>query len=77
MKIEIEPYNENWKDQFKIICAELKEILAPINPQIDHIGSTSITGLSAKPIIDILIGVEKEIHLDNSVVLLSNNEYIF
>ena len=37
---------------------KLKKLLKNFNFQIEHIGSTSIIGCSAKPIIDIAIGVQ-------------------
>lgn len=51
MKIIIEPYNPDWPEKFN---AE-KERLLPIlgNVAIEHIGSTSVPGLAAKPTIDI------------------------
>ncbi|MBO1580680.1 GrpB family protein [Bacillus sp. XF8] len=57
-EIIIEPYNSNWHTEFmkekeKFITLLKKEILA-----IEHIGSTSIEGLGAKPLIDMMIGVE-------------------
>lgn len=58
MKIELEKYSPFWKDQFGDIKTELIEKIGFLNPHIEHIGSTSIEGLSAKPIIDILIGLE-------------------
>ncbi len=50
-------YNPLWKDRF----AELKNLLEPIWKSaiaIEHIGSTSFPGASAKPVIDILIIVK-------------------
>lgn len=56
--VQLEEYNLNWEKQFayekdKIIEAIGKHIL-----EIEHIGSTSIKGMVAKPIIDIMVGVK-------------------
>ena len=59
MKIEIEKYNPKWIEEFIQLKQELTSILKFLNPKIEHIGSTSIQSLSAKPIIDILIGLNK------------------
>ena len=48
----IEDYNENWINQFNEIKNVLETNLSRII-KIEHIGSTSITGMLAKPIIDI------------------------
>ncbi|MBI3260726.1 MAG: GrpB family protein [Ignavibacteriae bacterium] len=57
MIIKVEPHNPDWSRQF---ADESKRILAAleiVNPIIQHIGSTSVIGLSAKPIIDIMLGL--------------------
>lgn len=64
MILPFEPHDPKWKKQFESIKLELQFLLKPLNPQIDHIGSTAVEGLSAKPIIDIQIGVENETDLD-------------
>lgn len=56
-EITIEDYNSNWPKQFEKEKVKLKEILADKVISIEHIGSTSVEGLGAKPILDIAIGV--------------------
>ena len=56
--VKIEAYNENWKLMFKEEKENLIKVFGDIALQIEHIGSTSIPGLSAKPIIDILVVLE-------------------
>lgn len=46
-------YQENWKPDFESIAQVLKHELRHLNVFIEHIGSTAIPGLAAKPIIDI------------------------
>jgi len=55
----VEEYNSNWKNQFEEEKKNLEEIFGDIAITIEHIGSTSIEEISAKPIIDIAIGVNK------------------
>lgn len=54
MKVIIEPYNPRWATEFEAQKLELLEILqgVPI-VKIEHVGSTSIPGLKAKPVLDI------------------------
>lgn len=52
--IEIVKYNPMWPQIFQDEAAKIKEALGNNCLTIHHIGSTSIPGLSAKPIIDIL-----------------------
>lgn len=77
MKIELERYNSEWENQFKNIKAELIKEIGFTNPHIEHIGSTSIEGLSAKPIIDILIGLENSVLLDEVINPLLEQDYIY
>ncbi len=56
--IEIHPYNPQWPQEFSEIGKNMRRALGEIALRVDHIGSTSIPGLAAKPIIDIQISVE-------------------
>ena len=47
------PYDEQWKQDFLMIREELASALGQLALRIEHVGSTSVEGLSAKPIIDI------------------------
>ena len=51
--IIVEPYDPSWKDDFRAIKSELDAVLSDLVISIEHVGSTSVPGLSAKPIIDI------------------------
>ena len=57
IKITLAPYNPLWKDFFATEQQQLLSIGENIVARVEHIGSTSVEGLSAKPIIDILIGL--------------------
>jgi GrpB-like predicted nucleotidyltransferase (UPF0157 family) len=51
-------YDPRWPDMFLAEKARLEAAVGEHVVAIDHIGSTSIPGLIAKPVIDIMIGVE-------------------
>lgn len=51
--VVVEPYDEAWKDDFAAIRDELEAVLNGLVLRIEHVGSTSVEGLSAKPVIDI------------------------
>lgn len=53
-KVEVMPFSERWSLDFEKEAAALHEIFGVEMIEIHHIGSTSVHGLSAKPIIDIL-----------------------
>ena len=58
-KYTISDYNPEWIHQFEVIKEKLQKIFGDKAVQIEHIGSTSITGMKAKPTIDVLLVVEK------------------
>ena len=53
--VELVDYDENWQEEYKKEEKLLKDVLGEKIKEIHHIGSTSIPGLKAKPIIDILV----------------------
>lgn len=75
MKIKIEEYNPKWQDQFNEESHKLISILSGFKPTIEHIGSTSIKGLGAKPIIDILIGLPNFEEATEAVELIKTMQY--
>ena len=57
--IDIVSYDSSWPRQFQEEAEVLRHALAPwLVAPLEHIGSTAIPGLSAKPTIDIMVGVE-------------------
>lgn len=55
--ITVVPYDAAWPARFRIEGQLIRIALGDLDPRIEHIGSTSVPGLAAKPIIDILVGV--------------------
>ena len=54
------PYDEAWKKDFEDIKAELMQVLEGLVLSVEHVGSTSVPGLAAKPVIDIDIVIEDQ-----------------
>jgi GrpB-like predicted nucleotidyltransferase (UPF0157 family) len=58
MAIDITRYDPAWPEQFRATAAKLTELLRPwLATPIEHIGSTSVPGIAAKPILDMMAGV--------------------
>ena len=55
--IVIADYDPQWLAQYEEEGQRLLSVLQPVAVQIEHIGSTSVPGLAAKPIIDISVSV--------------------
>ena len=55
--VTVVPYDPRWPEEFGKIRAELEDALKPCSslfrPRIEHVGSTSVPGLAAKPVIDL------------------------
>jgi GrpB-like predicted nucleotidyltransferase (UPF0157 family) len=51
--IEIVDYDPRWPSQFAALRDDIGQVLGPLTQQIEHVGSTAVPGLAAKPIIDI------------------------
>jgi len=77
MKIEVVNYNPEWPNTFDHIRKELQTILGELNPDIEHIGSTAVPDLAAKPIIDIAVGLNTVEDLDNVIRPMLQNQYIY
>lgn len=54
---ELSDYDPAWPDRFARWRARLAAALGPGPARIDHLGSTAVPGLAAKPVIDIMISV--------------------
>lgn len=53
------PYDSSWPDKFECERQVLSHVLAPwLAGPIEHVGSTAVPGLAAKPVIDIMVAVE-------------------
>jgi GrpB-like predicted nucleotidyltransferase (UPF0157 family) len=58
-EIEVVPYNPAWPSAFVAERDLLQAVLKPwLKGEIEHVGSTAVPGLAAKPIIDVLAPVE-------------------
>ena len=56
--MELVPYDPGWPAQFESWRDRIAAALGPVARRIVHYGSTSIPGLAAKPVIDVLIWVD-------------------
>ena len=58
--VVVEKWNSKWKDEFENIVSSLGKDIIYNSIKIEHVGSTSVEGLSAKPIIDLDIVIEND-----------------
>jgi len=70
-------YSSEWPEKFEKESNLIKEILGDLVIDIEHIGSTSIPGLSAKPIIDIAVLTESISDINTFTDKLENIGYSY
>jgi len=69
------PYDSCWKTRFETIKNNLQKLFRDKDIEIKHFGSTSIEGMSAKPIIDIMILVDEISLIDKYTDELTSQGY--
>lgn len=75
-RVVVVPYSEQWKTDFETIKQHLFPTVKDTIISIEHIGSTSVEGLSAKPIIDIDIVIKDYSVFDGVVEKLAFLGYV-
>jgi len=75
-KVIVLPYDEAWATAFEMIRAELESSLGDLILGIEHVGSTSVKDLSAKPCIDIDVVIHDYSVFDDVVQRLAAIGYI-
>ena len=77
MKVALLPYQHSWRDDFARHRQAVEKALSDFVPVVEHIGSTSLGDIAAKPIIDILVGLQEETSLDAIVLPLLDAGYTY
>ena len=70
------PYDATWKSDFETIRRELEAAIGDLILGIEHVGSTSVEGMSAKPCIDIDVVIRDYTVFDVVVEKLAAIGYI-
>ena len=73
--IEVVDYQPTWIDEFQSYAEQLKPLLEGLVIGIEHVGSTSVVGLAAKPIIDIDIVISSRVVLERVIQKLATVGY--
>ena len=73
--IEVVDYQPVWVDEFYSYAEQLKPVLEGSVIGIEHVGSTSVVGLAAKPIIDIDIVISSRVVLGQVLHMLATAGY--
>ncbi|MEH7304121.1 GrpB family protein [Neobacillus drentensis] len=66
-EVRVEPHNVEWEKEFLRVKQEILNSTPIQENRIEHIGSTAIKGMVAKPILDIVVGVDDINNVDKSI----------
>lgn len=76
--IQIVEYNQKWPEMF---AAAREYLLSTVGEYvcgaIEHVGSTAVPGLCAKPVVDIMMGVQSLALSKDAITLLKTNGYCY
>jgi GrpB-like predicted nucleotidyltransferase (UPF0157 family) len=75
--VRVVPYEDEWPWLFREQAAQMRAALGEVALRIDHIGSTSVPGLAAKPVIDVQISVAALEPVDAFRLPLEGLGYVF
>ncbi len=75
-KVEVVAYNYRWPEYFNREASELHRVLGEHLQEIYHMGSTSIPGMYAKPVIDIMLVCENLDDIDAIAEKLNSLNYL-
>ena len=73
----IVPYDPFWPVSFQEEAARIKSAVGSLLTSLEHIGSTSVPGLAAKPVIDMLAGLNSLSDTPALVASLSPLGYVY
>ena len=74
--IDLVEYDPEWPRLFEREAARIRAALGPKALQVEHVGSTSVPGLAAKPIIDVVLVIADTREEDAYVPLLEAAGYV-
>ena len=68
-------YNPDWPARYERLRALIAPALGELATQIDHVGSTAVPGLAAKPTIDVVVRLRTASDLPNAIERLARLGY--
>ena len=75
-QVSVVPYDETWEFAFKEIKSEIEAVIGDMILGIEHVGSTSVKGMSAKPCIDVDVIIQDASIFDEIAEKLGTIGYI-
>jgi GrpB-like predicted nucleotidyltransferase (UPF0157 family) len=77
-EVRLSPHNPGWMVLGREECAAVEKLLGPLAVSVVHVGSTSIPGIDAKPILDIAAAVDDNVPIEDVIAALCDDgAYIY
>lgn len=76
-KVAVEPHSAEWETEAMQTVLLLKRILRDTAEDVQHVGSTAVRSICAKPIIDIAVGVSDLNEILKQNHILAENGFVF
>lgn len=76
-RIEVVPFTENWAQTFDALARLFKMDLEDLIIGIEHVGSTAVPGLPAKPIIDLDLIIQDKSRFEEIKAILEKRGYLY
>ena len=67
-EIRLEAHNIEWQKEFHRVKQDIQKLTSIQENRIEHIGSTAIKDMVAKPILDLVVGVDDINNVDNAIL---------
>jgi GrpB-like predicted nucleotidyltransferase (UPF0157 family) len=74
--ISIVDYDEEWPLRYEDLAAKLRAVLGNIVLRIEHVGSTAVRGLAAKPVVDLDVVVNSPNDVETAILKLAQFGYV-
>lgn len=75
--VVVSPWSAEWPRHFRLIREELLSVFVPLAVDVEHIGSTSVPSLDAKPVIDVLLGARSLADIESRICSLRERAYTY
>jgi GrpB-like predicted nucleotidyltransferase (UPF0157 family) len=75
-RIEVVPFTENWAQTFEALARIFKIDLEDLITGVEHVGSTAVPGLAAKPVIDLDLIIRDKSRFEEIKVILGKRGYL-
>ena len=75
--VQIAEYSSQWPLMFEAESHHLRNVFLPEAVEIEHIGSTAVPGMAAKPIIDMLLGASSLGAIERQIQILESHGYCY